>query len=201
MASKAAARAPQLQEAVSKMKAGDDSLYRALVGGRFVAEYMASMPDPYSKMSHSMGRTRKFSNPLFMTPAGLLHGFPEKDEDLFVELDQALDAIRRMAHPGTGPLWRVRSTTLAAELKSKRFLRWHNEVKNAPGAGYVEPRRSLEEKADIFARSGMAGLKATYTHAHAFRTLRRIRDEIDPNARSEPSMGPGAKTDSSRFVD
>lgn len=67
----------EFMEAKRLYLAGDDTTLRALTlgGNRYVAECISVEADPFCR--RPAGRRRKFSNPLFVTPAGLLHAFPE----------------------------------------------------------------------------------------------------------------------------
>jgi hypothetical protein len=170
------AKASLFAKAYEQLKGGDDALYRSLtIGGtRFMVQAMTVEPDPYSKFNVA-GRRRKFSNPLFITPAGLLHAFPQIDEDLFVDIDSAKAAVQ---HHAARVNWSICSTTLASLVKSKAYQRWLAEVASLPaGEGYVEPRRSIEETFAIYAAEGMAGLRRHYTRAHAFHLIAKFKDQ------------------------
>lgn len=144
---------------------------------RYVAECLSIEADFFSKSPYkNAGRRRKFSNPLFATPAGLLHAFPESIEHLFRDHEEAWAAIKKYGTEYCN--WSVYSTTLEKELKSKRYLRWQSEVKSRPeGTEYKEPRRSLEESYAIYAKSGMEGLRAVYTRAHCFHLLTKFEEK------------------------
>lgn len=151
------------------VKQGDESLYRSLTDERYIAECSSQSAPPHGMFA----RSRKFSNPLFMTPAGYLEAFPELDEHLFISMEAANQAIANYSKAEHHALWQVRSTKLAKELRDKRYQRWLREVKNV-AEYYVEPRRSLEECAAIYAVEGIEGLKKIYSKSHALKTEHRI---------------------------
>lgn len=157
------------------MSEGDDWLLRALtVGGtRFTVESVSVLPDPFGK---SKPRRRKFSNPCFLTPSGILHGFPSSDEDLFIGLDDAMEAIKKYGADSPGS-WMRATVKLSSLLKSKRYLRWKSEVDSLPpGEVYSEPRRSLEESFLIFSNGGFSALNEHYTKSYSYYLLRRFKE-------------------------
>lgn len=163
-------------EAKQRYLEGDDTKLRALTVGseRFVAECVSVEADPWGRKPE--GRRRKFSNPLFVTPRGLLHAFPEEDTDLFIDQDTAWAAIKKWGSPKGS--WSVSQTTLARQLKRKDYRRWLAEVKSLPdGVEYKEPRRSLEECYAVYANAGMAGLRKLYTPSHCFHLIAKFRDQ------------------------
>lgn len=156
---------------------GDDTALRTLTLGteRYVAECVSVEADPWGRKPE--GRRRKFSNPLFVTPRGLLHAFPEEDADLFIDQDAAWAAIAKWGSPKASR-WAVSQTKLARQLKRKDYLRWLAEVKSLPeGVEYKEPRRSLEECYAIYANAGMAGLRKLYTRSHCFHLIGKFKDQ------------------------
>lgn len=156
---------------------GDDTALRALTMGgvRFVAECLSVEADPWDRLPG--GRRRKFSNPLFVTPHGLLHAFPEEDADLFLDQKAAFVAIEKWGSPKTAS-WSVSQTKLAQHLKRKDYRRWLAEVKSLPeGVEYKEPRRSLEECYAIYADTGMAGLRKLYSKSHCFHLIAKFTDQ------------------------
>ena len=161
----------RIDDAWALAKTGNETAYRELTMGktRYIAECAGQGEIPHGMLR----RSRKFSNPLFMTPAGYLEAFPELDEHLFLSMDSALAAIRKFSKPEHAALWEIRTTTLARELKDKRYLRWLAEVKNAV-VPYKEPKRSIEEVADIYRAGGLDALKAIYTKAHALKLEKRL---------------------------
>lgn len=161
----------KLDAAWELAKTGDEKSYRELTpdATRYIAECTGT-----GEMPHGMfRRSRKFSNPLFMTPAGYIEAFPELDEHLFISLDTAQAAIRKFGKPEHSPFWLISSTKLTKELQGKRYLRWVAEVKNAV-VPYKEPKRSIEEVADIYRAGGLDALKAIYTKAHALKLEKRL---------------------------
>ena len=150
-------------------KQGDEAAYRALTEERCVAKCTSNSIAPHGMFA----RSRKFSSPLFMTPTGYLAAFPELDEHLFLSSEMAFQAIAKYSKPEHSASWQVSSTKLAKELRNKQYQRWLHEVKNTD-APYVQPRRSLEECASIYASGGIQALKKIYSKAHALKTEHRI---------------------------
>lgn len=150
------------EKATSLLENGDETLYRANTKDRYVAECLTLR-----------NGARKFSNPLFMTPAGYLDAFPEVDDHLFMSSELALKTIAAFGTKEHQGRWQISSTTLAKELKSKRYLRWLQEVKPMQGS-YTEPRRTLEDRAAIYKVEGLSGLRDRYTKSHALNSRRLI---------------------------
>lgn len=150
------------------LQGGDESVFRAHVAARFVVECIVTPP---AGSSSPAIRRRKFSSPLYMTPCGPIEAYPERDEDLFISLETATDAIKKFGGEKT---WWTTSTTLEKEKKSRRYLRWVAEVKSCDGE-YKEPRRTLEEKAAIYSENGLEGLRKMYTKSHAIHTVSALR--------------------------
>lgn len=150
--------------AKSRALDGDEADLRALSTARYTVECVSDVGQTSGAL-----RKRKFSDPLYLTPDGLLRGFPEGDSELFADMDLALSALRRSVVDGE---WEVRQTTLAIELAGKRYLRWAREVK---GKQYQEPRRTPEELASIFAQGGLPALMKLYSKAHAFKIAKRLQ--------------------------
>lgn len=150
-------------------KGANEAAYRALTEVRFVAECSANIAPPHGMFA----RSRKFSNPLFMTPAGYLAAFPELDEHLFLSIESAQQAIAKYGKPEHHALWQVSSTKLAKELRGQRYQRWLREVKN-PGETYQEPRRTLQECAALYASGGIESLKKIYSKSHVLKTEHRM---------------------------
>ncbi len=154
--------------ALDQAAQGDETAYRSLVTVRHVAECLSG-GDSGSR------RSRKFSDPLFMTPNGYMSAFPELDTHLFISFKTAYQAIEKYGKPEHSDLWVVRTSTLEDEIRNKRYLRWLHEIKFID-AEYVEPRRSLDERAVIYANDGMDGLKKLYSPSHAFHTKSLLLD-------------------------
>lgn len=150
------------ERATSLLENGDETLYRANTKDRYVAECQARG-----------NGARKFSNPLFMTPAGYLDAFPEVDDHLFTNFDAAWKTVAAFGTKEHQGRWQVSTTTLVKELRSKRYLRWLQEVKPMQGS-YTEPRRTLEDRAAIYKVEGLPGLRDRYTKSHALNSRRLI---------------------------
>lgn len=143
--------------------AGDDADLRHLSLERFVVECVTE-----TGQYTGSPRKRKFSNPLFLTPDGMLHAFPENDKDLFSMHEVALDSLKKSADGH----WEIRQTTLEAELRKKPYLRWVREVK---GHDYQEPRRTEAELLTIYENGGRDALLKLYSKAHAFKIAKRLK--------------------------
>lgn len=178
-------RRAERSAAYEAARQGDEAAYRALTTERFVAECSANIAAPHGMFA----RSRKFSNPLFMTPAGYLAAFPERDEHLFLSMEAALQAIAKYSKPEHHALWQVRSTKLAKELRDKRYQRWLREVNNS-SEPYLAPRRSLEECAALYASGGIEALKKLYSKAHALKTEHRMVEAglVQHEARPSPAL-------------
>ena len=178
------ARKPVDRERLEQLRAarqhyhltGEEEPQRGLTLGdpRYVAERLARPLDPWAKVNAN-GHRRKYSDPLFATPHGLLRAFPEEDKDLFLDLASAWAAIDRFS--GAPALeWLVYETKLVALLRSKPYLRWSKDVKSLPeGVSYKEPRETLEASFAVYSAGGMEALKARYTRSHCLWLLRKFR--------------------------
>lgn len=164
-------RSLQLAEATKLANDGDDTMLRTMTDIRFAVECVVDAGGIMNNKSPraQYGRRRKFSNPLFLSPAGLIESYPENDEDLFTSEEVAVAAIRKL---GVGGEWNVRETLLTMETSSKRYLRWVAEVK---GKEFSEARRTLDELAEIYRQGGRAALRALYTREHVAKIVTRLR--------------------------
>ena len=161
------ALAAQMSSARELALSGNDAALRGLTQERFVVECVSNVGSFGAAL-----RRRKFSNPLFLTPDGLLQSFPEDDKELFATQDVALDALKKQSVNGE---WEIRQTSLANELRDKRYLRWVREVK---GREYQEPRRTQAELAVIYENGGIGALLAIYSKAHAFKIAKRLNSSF-----------------------
>lgn len=156
---------------------GDDSELRPLIKGRVSVEF-GTRVDTYGVGVPSW-RSRKFSDPLFLTPAGFLFAYPEADEDLFLDMEQAHAALAFYKAIPNKPVldklsYRVSSQVVLGKIGGAGYKRWVNEVKNK---AYVEPRRSLAETHAIYTEHGRAGLKGIYSPAYVYALLRKFKAE------------------------
>ena len=159
-----AAAVAEIESARLRAVSGDDVDFRRLSLDRYAAECIVE-----TGQNTGVARKRKFSNPLFLTPDGLLNAFPEKDEDLFATAEVAVDAVKRHSLDGH---WEVRRTTLGTELRTKPYLRWTREVK---GVNYQEPRRTDAELIIVYENGGRDALRKLYSKAHAFKIEKRLK--------------------------
>jgi hypothetical protein len=164
-------RALQFAEATKLANDGDDAMLRTMTDIRFAVECVVDAGGIMNNKSPraQYGRRRKFSNPLFLSPAGLIESYPENDQDLFTSEEIAVAAIRKL---GVGGEWNVRETLLTMETANKRYLRWVAEVK---GKEFSEARRSLEELAEIYRQGGRDALRALYTREHVAKIVTKLR--------------------------
>ena len=89
-------------DARARALAGDDSELRALVDIRYAVECFTNIGGAFGEAlpGGQYGRKRKFSNPLFLTPYGLLEAYPERDADLFVISEVAQNAVYALQRGG-----------------------------------------------------------------------------------------------------
>ena len=81
-----------LDQALDLYVQGDDSELRPFIKGRVSVEFGSRTDN--SRYGGAPGwRSRKFSDPLYLTPAGFLQAYPEADEDLFLDMEQARAAL------------------------------------------------------------------------------------------------------------
>ena len=165
------AHTEKLRQARERALAGDDAEFRSMTDVRWCAECLVSGGGfaAGARANAPHGRRRKYSNPQFMTPHGLINTYPEMDEDLFLSEEQAHSALVRAGLAGA---WELRETLLEMEMRDKRYLRWEQEVK---GTDYLEPRRSLEEVIAIYQDGGRASLRKLYTREHVAKLLAKMR--------------------------
>ena len=158
---------------------GEEEPLRELTLGEhhYVAERLARPLAPYAKANVN-GHRRKYSDPLFVTPRGLLRAFPEKDEDLFLDPASAWAAIARFGDGAPVLEWLVYETKLEALLRTRPYLRWCKDVKSIlEGAAYKEPRETLETSFAIYSVGGRKALRARYTRTHCLWLLRKFREQ------------------------
>ncbi|NMG28418.1 hypothetical protein [Aromatoleum evansii] len=128
------------------------------------------------------GRKRKYHEPLFVTPDGLLEGFPEVEHQLFVSADEAQAALVRSGYVGVTS---VRTVSLPTLFRTARYKRWAAEVKPMPeGERFVEPRLSLEDAFALYQNGGREALRQRYTRTHVAQLMARFRKEgwLSPEA-------------------
>ena len=70
--------------------------------------------------------------------------------------------------------WETGETLLTMEMSKKPYLRWLKEVKDQD---YSEPRRSLEESAEIYRQGGRSALSLLYTRSHVSKTISKLREQ------------------------
>lgn len=183
----------QMQAALSQFNAGNEAPLRELTlgGARYVVQLNSVKANIWDKSQGALysGRKRKFSNPVFVTPHGLIQCYPEQDQDLFLDSDSALNAIKKYAVGYPSDLWTVNQTTLAQQLCDKHYLRWLRDVKELPdGVEYKEARRSLSECYEVYTQQGLDGLRALYSKSYCFVLLKKFESEGWTVARSPISI-------------
>lgn len=172
------ARMQQIDRAISLYLEGDDSELRPYIKGRVSIEIGVRSINP-SFGGAPVWRSRKFSDPLYLTPAGFLHGYPELDEDLFLDHEQANDALAfYRGVPNKLKLdnasYNISSPAVLGKIGGPGYKRWLKEVK---GQNYTEPRRSLAESHDIYQASGREGLRKLYSPSYVFALIRKFDAE------------------------
>ena len=168
----------QLDRAVSLYLEGDDSELRPYIKGRVSVEIGFQSSNP-SLGGVPTWRSRKFSDPLYLTPAGFLYGYPEVDEDLFLDHEQANDALAfYRSVPNQLKLgnasYRLSTPAILGKIGGLGYKRWLQEVK---GQNYTEPRRSLAESHELYQASGREGLEKLYSRAYVFALIRKFNVE------------------------
>lgn len=165
----------QLDAGIAQYIAGDDSELRHFVSERVVVEIGIIAKTP--GYGHNEWRSRKFSDPLYLCPAGFLNAYPEADEDLFMDLGQADQAIAFYRGTSAGQelgqnaSYRVIAPAVLGKIGGAGYQRWTTEVK---GKTYIEPRRSLSETHEIYRMGGRDALKALYSPSYVFVLLRKF---------------------------
>lgn len=168
-----------LDQALDLYVRGDDSELRQYIKGRVFVEFGTRL----DRMSYGGGapgwRSRKFSDPLYLTPAGFLRAYPEEDQDLFLDLEQASLALEfYKTQPNQLKLenasYRISSPAILGRIGGAGYKRWLTEVKNLE---YTEPRRSLAESHAIYQERGRTGLKEVYSPAYVYALLRKFKAE------------------------
>ena len=163
-----------LDSSIAQYIAGDDGDLRSYVRERVVVEIGISTNS--SAYGRSEWRSRKFSDPLYLTPSGFLHAYPEADEDLFMDLDQAEQAIKFYRNTAEGQRlpqnasYRMQTPAVVGQIGGPAYRRWVAEVK---GKVYTEPRRSLAETFEIYSAGGRDALKDLYSPSYVFVLLRK----------------------------
>lgn len=168
----------QVEYALEAYLEGDDSLFKALnpertewvlieVGKQVLDRFGASYPE---------FRARKFHNPLYLTPAGMIQAFPETDDDSFIDYEMASLAVERyQSMLPEGSTYRVTSLKRGQQIHTRAYRRWAHEVKNVEE--YKEPRRDLRESYNIYADGGADALKRLYSPGYVFMLLRKFNQE------------------------
>lgn len=119
------------------------------------------------------GRARKYHSPLFLTPDGLLHAFPERAEHFFQSFDQAESARKSL---GGAIFACVKGTYPKHIWCTARYRRWAAEVKSkGPDVAPGETHRTLEEKWAIYCQGGRSALRNLYTASYVSSLMRTFR--------------------------
>lgn len=200
------ARQEQLRAArLHYHQTGDEQPLRGLTlsESRYVAERLARPLAPWAKVNVN-GHRRKYSDPLFVTPHGLLHAFPEKDDDLFLDSASAWAAIAKFGGDAQAFDWLVYDSKLEALRCTKRYLRWSKDVKSLPeGVAYKAPREALEASFAVYSAGGKEALRARYTRTHCAWLLRKFREQgwLPPASPDRWTGLQGIVADSARWAD
>lgn len=112
------------------------------------------------------GRRRKLMKPLFVTPTGIIEGFPTEVEQFFKNMPE--NPIVPENHPKIPPGSGYVLVTWVDLERSARFLAW--------SAGKTEDTRSsVEESYGLFIAEGREGLKKRFSKNHVFYLLREFK--------------------------
>lgn len=119
------------------------------------------------------GRARKFHEPLYLSPHGLLHAFPEVPDQLFVCYEDAEKAARDSAHHVK---MSVQTLNLKDLARTARYQRWVKEVKPLPpGQAYAEQRLTLEDSWALYQQGGRIALRARFTRGHVTQLMAKFK--------------------------
>ncbi len=167
----------RIDEAVALYMEGDDSELRNFIKGRVCVAIGSRLRSP--SYGAPIWRSRKFSDPLFLTPAGFLTAYPEVDQDLFIDVLQANEALAfYRAMPNQFKLenasYQISEPAILGKIGGAGYRRWLEEVK---GQSYTEPRRSLRQTHSIYLDSGREGLQKMYSPAYVFALMRKFNAE------------------------
>lgn len=164
-----------VERAVALYMAGDDSALRPLVPRRVSVE-IGTRASNSSYGAAPVWRSRKFSDPLFVTPAGYLNAYPEVDEDLFIDSVQAQEALEfYKGMPNRYKLdnasFQISEPAVLGKIGGPGYKRWLAEVK---GLQYTEPRRPLAETHTLYLQGGRAQLAKEYSPSYVFALIRKF---------------------------
>ena len=167
-----------VERAAALYIAGDDSGLRPLLQRRVSVE-IGTMASNSSYGAAPVWRSRKFSDPLFITPAGYLNGYPEMDEDLFIDSVQAQQAqafYRDMPNKFKleNASFRISEPAVLGKIGGPGYKRWLAEVKDQQ---YSEPRRTLAQAHALYLESGRAQLEKEYSPSYVFALIRKFNAE------------------------
>lgn len=112
------------------------------------------------------GRRQKLTKPIFITPTGVIEGFPTAKDQFFSVMPE------QPIVPVDNPLIRTGSGYAMISWidleKSARYRRWLDGKKE-------DTRSTLEESYSVFQNSGRDGLKKLYSKTHVFYLLREFK--------------------------
>ena len=119
------------------------------------------------------GRSRKYHEPLYVTPEGLLAAFPESPEHLFESSAAAQEAARETGHAGRVA---IKTLSLMTLFRSARYKRWAAEVKERPdGQPFKEQRMRLEDSWALYQSGGRQALRDRFSASHTSQLVSRFR--------------------------
>lgn len=112
------------------------------------------------------GRRNKLTQPVFVTPGGVIDAFPTSADDYFTS--PPLMPVLPVAHPripeGSG--WAIISR-IDLE-RSARYVRWLHGKRE-------DTRTTLDDSHAMFVAEGRAGLKKRFSKTHVFYLLREFK--------------------------
>jgi hypothetical protein len=114
------------------------------------------------------GRRDKLTNPIFITPGGVIEEFPTQDVHFFSSppLAPILPSFHPRIPDGSG--WAVISRVDLE--RSTRYLRWLNGKRE-------DTRATIEESYAVFVAEGRDGLKKRFSKTHVFYLLREFKKQ------------------------
>ena len=164
----------KIDSAVDQYILGDDSELRVYIKNRVYVEIGSYITG--ASYGPPKFRSRKFSSPLYVTPAGYLYAYPENDNDLFMDMTQADMAMEFYKKIDTGFKsenmgFRMSTNAKLGKIGGKSYMRWLEEVKEK---NYKEPRKTVEESHAIYISEGRVALEKIYSPGHIYGLIRKF---------------------------
>lgn len=123
---------------------------------------------PYAvEILRADGKARRFTMPLFLTPDGFVHAFPETASACF----EGSEAARHAASTRCTGMNYVVKDWSSVKI-SRRFKLWHERVK--PIQNFKESRSSSEKSFELFMEGGWGALRKKYSKPNSLRLLKKF---------------------------